>query len=168
MRLKRVGIILALLLGFLGLIVSRPELLNWLNSQNANVDFVLWYVLLFAYIQFASLILFHRFDLATLRGGVGVLILIFAWGIVSYWPASGYSLAAVGANFNGTPSFLVASEDQLTYAGWQTLLPWLANFWLGVLTYILTPILLGLAAVAIIGPRRALRAFSDLLGLAMA
>lgn len=156
---------IALLLGGLGFIVSRPTVLLFLDAQSPVSAFVLWYLLFFAYIQAASLVLFHRIDVGTFRGGIGILMLTFAWGIVAYFPASGYALIAIGQSSSQVPSFLLASEDELTYLFWHGLLPGLANYWAGILTYVITPAALGVAAVFVIGPRRILTAFSRLLGL---
>ncbi len=155
--IPRPVLVVAFLFGGLGLIVSRPEILSWVDSQGPVIAFVAWYVLFFAYLQFTSVVIAHRIDLGTLRASVGIVILIFAFGIVDYFPASQYSLIVVGANPAAVPSFLIASEDQLTYVFWNAILPGFPNFWMGILIYFVTPIILVIVAAFVIGPRNLVR-----------
>jgi len=157
------AVLVAFLLGGLGFFTSRPFLLQWLNTQNPILAFLLWYVLLFSFVQLGSLLIFHRLDYTTLRLGIGILVIAFAGGIVLYWPASTYSLNVVGATQAGTPSFLIASEDQLVYSFWQFFLPFASNDALGILTYAITPALLVLIAGLFVAPRQFSAAFRGLL-----
>src|SRR6267143_1345660 len=112
--LPKTAIKVSLLLGGFGLLLSRPFLLNFVNNQNPIFDFFL----------------FKRVDPTTFRYGIGAIMLYFAAGIVFYWPASQYALTTVGASpvgAGGTPPFLLASEDQITYEIWHFLLPFASN-----------------------------------------
>ncbi len=160
---KGTAVVVAFLLGALGLFTSRPQVLQWLNGQGPIVAFLLWYVLLFTFIQIGSFLMFHKFDIRTIELGLGVILIAFAGGIVLYWPASDYSLSEVGANPSGVPSFLIASEDQLVYVLWRGLLPGASTDILGLLTYVLTPIVLVLVSGIFIAPRQLTAAFRGLL-----
>lgn len=151
--ITRTAFLTVLLFAGLGLIISRPIVLLFLNTQSPEVAFFLWYLLLFAYIEFASFVIFRRFDLSAIRGGLGIIILVFGAGIIFYWAASGYALTVVGANPQGTPPFLLASEDQLVYNLWRTALPFVGNDALGFLTYVVTPALLVLLSSFILSPK---------------
>lgn len=161
--ISKTVILTALLFAGIGLFTSRPQVLQWLNTQSPETAFFLWYILLFAFVEISSLVLFKRLDLSSLRIGVGVVMLVFAVGIVLYFPASTYSLIAVGANPSGTPSFLLASEDQFAYDVWHTFLPWVGNDILGILVYGLTPFLLVILAASVISPAKFSRAVKGLL-----
>jgi len=150
---RRFVLVLALLVGGLGFIVSRPLILRWLSEQSPITAFFLWYVLFFAYIQVVSLVLFRRLDMRSLEAGLGIVLIVFALGIVLYWPASDYALRVVGGS-ESAPSFLLATEDQITFQFWSSVLPGLGNDVLGVLTYAVTPALLILLASFFIAPSR--------------
>lgn len=156
-KMLRTSIVVALLLGGLGLVVSRPQILLWLNQQSPELDFVAWYILLFVYLQVTSFVLFRRLDILSFRYGFAAIILYFAASIVFFWPASNYALIAVGASpvgQGGTPAFLLATEDQITYAFWHTFLPFVGNDVMGLLIYVVTPILLVLFVALFLAPKQ--------------
>ncbi len=152
----------AIVVGAMGLVVSRVSVLRWLNGESALVAFVLWYALFYVWIILAYVFLFGHIDPRIFRVSLGITLIGFALGIVLYWPASDYALQVVGANPSGTPSFLLATEDQVTLMFWSGV-GVSDTFLLGILTYVITPIALILVAAMVITPTRFKNAIKALL-----
>ncbi len=154
MFLTKFALKAAAIFAVMGFIVSRPIVLVFLNQQSDVMDLFLWYVLFFIVLQFAFLILFGRLDVTTMRVAFGLLLVSFAFGIWLYWPASDYAIIAVGGNPGTVPSFLTASEDEVTFKALAALLGMGNLQLLGILTYVVVPTLLFLAGAIVIGPRQ--------------
>ncbi len=153
----------ALLLAGFGLLFSRFAFIQFLNREQALTLLLLWYVVLFAFIQVGSYYLFHRVNTDTMRVGVGLVLLWFAAGIVIYWPASEYSILVVGGDPASVPPYLIATEDELAFYFWFHVLNVKDLFWSGVLTYAVAPFLLVLAAVFLVTPESFRRAVKEIL-----
>jgi hypothetical protein len=150
--------IIRILLGIavLGYIISQPGLLLWLGSEPFWVPFLLWYAIFFIFILWIGFTVSKRF---TLRHAVGFLVLYFALAPVLGWSDNPFlSQQLTGATITGVESG--PEESILTY------------FWLLftqdiglliILVYIVSPILLMLLALYILGPKRFTNAFYRLI-----
>ncbi len=139
----------------LGVLVSRAFVLQWLSGQAAVALFFLWYAVLFAFTQVIAMALDEQamdlWEPRHLAVGLAVVMLVFAAGIVLYWPTSTYAVLATGGDPSQVPSYVLATEDEVTYWGWWSLGVRDLTA-LGVLTYGVTPFLLVFAAVTLLRP----------------
>jgi uncharacterized membrane protein len=151
----------------LGILVSRFFVLHWLSGQAAVVLFFLWYAVLFGFTQVVAMALDEQsagvWEPRHLAIGLAVVLLVFAAGIVLYWPTSTYSVLAAGQDPSQVPSYVLATEDEVVYQGWYALGVHDLTA-LGILTYGLTPFLLVFVAVTLLKPETVQDALSRLFG----
>ena len=135
---------IALVVGGLGLLLSRFFVIRWASAQTPAVLLLVWYGVLFAITQVVfPLVLGNEgiWDPHHAQVGLGFVLVWFAIGIVAYFPASTYSVLVSGANPAAIPPYLISSEDQVTYQAW--------NGVLGPLGTVSTNLLIGLAIAAV-------------------
>ena len=154
---------LAGLFAGLGVLVSRFTVLQWLDAQSAVVLFFLWYLVLYVFLNVIAWAVEEDWEPRHAGVTLGILLLVFAAGIVLYWPTSTYAVLAAGEDPSQVPSFVLATEDEVVYQGWYALGVRDLTA-LGILTYGLTPFLLVFAAVTLISPEAVQEALSRLFG----
>ncbi len=135
----------------LGILVSRFVVIQWLGQQGAVVLFILWWLVLYVFVNVLAYAVQEDWEPSYARVSLGILMIAFAIGIVLYWPTSTYAVLASGGDPSQVPSFVLATEDEVTYQAW-----WVLGVRdltaLGILTYGLTPFLLIFAGVSLISP----------------
>ena len=106
----------------LGVLVSRFTVLQFLDAQSAVVLFFLWYAVLYVFLNVLAIVVGEDGFWEPKYGRVtlGIVLIVFAAGIVLYWPTSTYAVLATGADPSQVPSYVLATEDELVYQGWRS------------------------------------------------
>lgn len=151
---------------FVGFVYSRKSVVSFFNSINPLVTLGLWYA------SFTIFVLFVFYDTKAFgrRFGIveaiGISMIAFAFYIVWNQVESPYAAIASDKSPQELPNILIATEDGAVWMLWQALFKreaypqfctfnWcLWNTWVDKVrdfTYVLTPLILSLLAVFILG-----------------
>jgi len=164
-RLALAEVIVIGSVGLTGLIISRPWFVVWFNSLDPFISLALWYVLLvtWLYIVFTAIRLIGGKPMALTAGQLGgiraigltesIALGIFFFGFFIVWNflESDYTTDILHAQ--QVPNIFRATEDGIVYIFWHQ---WLGASveWAGILTYVVTPILLLFIVAILVGTKQ--------------
>lgn len=149
-----------------GFVYSRKPIVSWFNNINPVFTLGIWYAAFTVFVLFVfydTKMFGRRFGIVE---AIGVSMISFAFYIVWNQVESPYAAIASGKNPQELPNILLATEDGVVWMFWQALFqkeayPQLCAFnwclwstWADKVrdfTYVLTPLVLSLLAVFILG-----------------
>ena len=137
---------IALLFGLFGLFMSRPVVISYIASLTPGYALLLWYILFGIFLTLLGYsVLQGRWNL---RYTFASLMVMWAIGIILYYPVSEYSWNITGAHLTGIES---ATEDAVTYSFLTHTIG--LDDSAGLLTYVFIPVILILIAGYVVAPR---------------
>ncbi len=140
----------------LGFIASRKQVLEFIAPMSPLNSLFMWYILFGGFLTLLGYwVLSARWDI---KYTVALLMVTWAFGIVLYWPISGYSTSITGAHLTGVED---ATEDAVTYS---FLLSLGIHDTTGIITYAIVPFLLIVLAGWIVAPAMFSRIVRSLVG----
>lgn len=146
----------ALIVGLFGLIMSRPQFLEWMVGFSSVEALFIWYL------AFAGFLIVLGFAVLpsgfNLRWILALLCITWALGIVLYLPISDYSIAHTGAEITSVEG---ATEDMVTYQFVEGLG---IDDSAGIVTYAVIPFLLIAFAGYVVAPRLFSQVFGRVMG----
>jgi len=157
-------LVIVFALGLTGLIISRPWFVIGFNALDPFVSLALWYVALTLWIYGVMLIIqvlargpvsITAGKMGGIRGvglteSIGTAIFFFAFFIVWNFLESDYATDIL--HTQPVPNLFRATEDGITYIFWHQ---WfgLPVEWAGIMTYVISPMILALVAASLISTK---------------
>lgn len=136
---------LAVAFAFLGFVFTSRNWILFLNELSPVQGLIVYYMILYA-----SLYVLSRLDLVVFGFRIkeplqtfGLLLLTFSFFLITDWE-SPYIQFATGRTVENVSPVLFQAEDGAVWFLWQSAMPWLDVEALRILTYVLTPFILGL------------------------
>lgn len=158
MRLESEELKLAVLLAMLGFIFSTKFFVDWLNSIEPWLGLAQWYIFMGFILHFFLDMIGFQVKSFKIRSDalsiLGLLLVLFAFGIVTNWIESPLADIYAGGTGENLPNALLASEDGVTWLFWSRTVGIIDIETVKILTYIVTPFMLSMLGGLLISGKK--------------